>query len=122
MSSFGVALPLVNDSSDGFRMLKKVKEVIKQNLKMIVLTIPGERVMDPEFGVGIKQYLFENFGHGTFQNIDNAIRTQVSKYLPSISITEISFGESGTDENILGIYISYSIPTIAETDLLEFTI
>ena len=47
MSSFGVALPLVNDSSDGFRMLK-VKDVIKQNFKMLILTT-GERVMEPEF-------------------------------------------------------------------------
>ena len=122
MSSFGVALPLVNDSNDGFRMLKKVKEVIKQNFKMLVLTDPGERVMDPDFGVGIRQFLFENFGHGTFQQIDTRIRSQVATYIPSISIAEITFGDSGVEENTLAVHISYAIPAIAETDLLEFTI
>jgi len=122
MSSFGVALPLVNDSTDGFQMLKTAKDVLKQNFKMLILTDPGERVMDPEFGVGIRQFLFENFGHGTFQQIDTKIRSQVAIYMPSILITEINFGSSGVDENLLAINISYAIPTIAETDLLEFTI
>tara|TARA_Y100000592_G_C5480933_1_gene325433 strand:- start:2252 stop:2620 length:369 start_codon:yes stop_codon:yes gene_type:complete len=122
MSSFGVALPLVNDSSDGFRMLKKVKDVIKQNFKMLILTNPGERVMEPEFGVGIRQFLFENFGHGTFQQIDTRIRKQAATYMPTISITGITFGESGIDQNTLALHISYVIPAIAESDLLEFTI
>jgi phage baseplate assembly protein W len=122
MSSFGVALPLVNDSNDGFAMLKKIKDVLRQNLKMIILTDPGERVMEPEFGVGLRQFLFENYGHGTFQQIDTRIRTQVAKYLPTIALQEINFGQSGIDESVLALRITYSIPAIAESDLLEFTI
>ena len=122
MSSFGVALPLVKDSSDGFRMLKKAKDVLRQNFKMLILTNPGERVMDPEFGVGIKQFLFENFGHGTYQAIETKIRSQAATYIPSITIQEISFGESGIDEALLAMRITYIIPAIAESDLLEFTI
>jgi len=122
MSSFGVALPLNYDSTDGFRMLKRIKEVIKQNFKMLVLTNPGERVMEPEFGVGLKQYLFENFGQGTFQAIDTKIRKQTAKYLPVIAIREINFGQSTTNENLLALSISYSIPAISDSDLIEFTI
>jgi len=122
MSSFGVALPLNYDSTDGFRMLKRIKEVIKQNFKMLVLTNPGERVMEPEFGVGLKQYLFENFGQGTFQAIDTKIRKQTAKYLPVIVIREITFGQSATNENLLALNISYSIPAISDSDLIEFTI
>tara|TARA_E500000331_G_scaffold287247_1_gene282300 strand:- start:15 stop:383 length:369 start_codon:yes stop_codon:yes gene_type:complete len=122
MSSFGVALPLVNDSADGFGMLKTVKDVLKQNFKMLVLTDPGERVMDPEFGVGIRQFLFENFGHGTYQQIDTRIREQAAIYMPNILITEVNFGGSGVEENLLAISISYAIPAIADSDLLEFTI
>ena len=59
MSSIGVALPLLRSSNDGFEMLKTIKETVKQNLKTIILTNPGERIMDPEFGVGIRRFLFE---------------------------------------------------------------
>ena len=67
-------------------------------------------------------YLFENYGHGTFQSIDTNIRKQTAQYLPVISITEINFGQSGMDESLLAISIVYSIPAIAESDLIEFTI
>ena len=122
MSSFGVALPINKDSTDGFRMLKKIRDVIKQNFKMIVLTNPGERVMEPDFGVGIKRYLFENFGQATYQNIDSRIRSQVAKYLPVVLIQEINFSQMQNDNNLLSLSISYSIPSIADSDLIEITI
>ena len=62
MASLSVALPLQVDDSDGFVMNKSIGAVVKQNLKMLILTIPGERVMEPNFGAGIARYLFENFG------------------------------------------------------------
>lgn len=122
MSSFGVALPINKDSTDGFRMLKKIRDVIKQNFKMIVLTNPGERVMEPDFGVGLKRYLFENFGQATYQNIDSRIRSQVAKYLPVVLIQEINFSQMQNDNNLLSLSISYSIPSIADSDLIEITI
>jgi phage baseplate assembly protein W len=122
MSSFGVSLPIMYDSTDGFQMLKKIRDVVKQNFKMLVLTNPGERVMEPDFGVGLKKYLFENYGHGTYQAIDTRIRKQVARYLPVVSINEINFGQTGIESNILDVSIHYTIPAIAESDLIEFTI
>ena len=47
-----VALPLYIDSIDGaYGLRKNLEEVVTQNLKMIILTSPGERVMVPKFGV-----------------------------------------------------------------------
>jgi len=122
MASFSVQLPLAYSVDDGYMMITTIKNVIKQNFKMLVLTNPGERVMNPRFGVGIEQYLFENFQQGTLANIDSKIREQAAIYLPAISILAINFGNIDPDNNHLGIYISYSIPTIAAKDLLEFTI
>ncbi len=62
MASLAVKLPLTPDSGDGFTMIKGLRALIKQNFKMLLLTIPSERVMEPEFGVGLKRFLFQNFG------------------------------------------------------------
>jgi len=40
MSSLAVALPLTTDSIDGFVMIRSLKVLIKQNLKMLILTNP----------------------------------------------------------------------------------
>jgi len=121
MSSLGVALPLVIDDADGFRMIRDVRSLAKQNLKMLVMTNPGERVMDPNFGVGIKTYLFENFGQEVMSRIDTKIREQVGIYMPAIQLRNIAFAETDPDSNYLSIAIMYSIPGIGTTDLLEIT-
>ena len=61
MASLAPKLPLTLDSGDGYTSIKILKTMIKQNFKMLILTNPGERVMNPDFGVGIRQFLFENF-------------------------------------------------------------
>ena len=122
MASFSVALPLAFDSADGFRMIKDFNSLIKQNLKMLLLTDPGERVMDPLFGVGLKTFLFENFHEGVGPQIENIIRKQASIYMPSVQIDIIDFHTIDPDANTLGFSIVYSVPQIGIKDLLEFTI
>jgi phage baseplate assembly protein W len=122
MSSLGVKLPLARDVGDGYGMIKSFKTMIRQNFKMLLLTSPGERVMEPNFGVGLKKYLFENFNESVFAKIERDIFSQTQTYLPVININEIRFNTALMDENQLGIQIRYSIPNLNIQDLLEFTI
>ena len=121
MSSIAVRLPLNRSSADGFEMIKTIKETVKQNFKMLVLTNPGERVMDPGYGVGISQYLFLNSTEGVEQKIKSKIREQLNLYMPSISLIALQF-TAEPDYNRMQISIAYSVPDLATTDLLEFTI
>jgi phage baseplate assembly protein W len=122
MASLAPKLPLTLDSGDGYTSIKTLKTLIKQNFKMLILTNPGERVMDPEFGVGIKLFLFENFQSDVYARIDSRIKDQTQKYLPVIEIRSIEFGVAEIENNSLGLRIEYIIPDIAARDLLEFTI
>ena len=122
MASFSVALPLTLDGTDGFRMIKEIRELVKQNLKMLILTSPGERIMEPDFGVGMKQFLFENFSEDVYAKIDSKIREQVRIYILAVSILEVNFYSLEPDSNILKFRLKYSIPSIAVNDLLEITI
>jgi|TARA_R110000824_G_scaffold149143_5_gene319230 phage baseplate assembly protein W len=122
MASYGVALPLVKDSSDGFRMLKDIRKVFQQNLKMLLLTVPGERVMDPQYGVGVKTFLFQNYHEGTGPEIETAIRKQTAIYMPRIQIDRLEFQIADIDKNTIAFSIVYSLPYFGITDLLEFTI
>jgi phage baseplate assembly protein W len=122
MASLAPKLPLTLDSGDGYTSIKTLKSLIKQNFKMLILTNPGERVMDPEFGVGIRQFLFENFESDVYARIDQRIREQTSIYLPVVLIRSIEFGRRPEDENLLALRLEYTIPDIAVRDLLEFTI
>lgn len=122
MGSLAVSLPLSTDSRDGFRMIKGFKKLIRQNLKCLILTLPGERVMDPVYGVGLKQYLFSNFSETLFLQAQDKILEQVAMYMPQVEIVDIQFPNKSPDNNYLSIRIVYAIPAINTTELLEFTI
>ena len=122
MSSLAIKLPLTRDDVDGFRTIKSFKKLIKQNLKMLILTNKGERVMIPDYGVGINRFLFENYSNSTFAKIETEILEQVSVYMPIVSITELQFLPVRDNPNLIVAKIVYSIPDLGEQDLLQFTI
>ena len=122
MASLSVALPLQLDSGDGFDMIKSFRKLARQNLKMLLLTDPGERVMEPDFGAGLKSFLFENYHRDIGAQIDSKIREQVDIFMPAIEIIDIIFDETDIDSNVLGIEITFLIPEIGVKDLLRFTI
>ena len=122
MASFSVALPIRRSSNDGFEMITGFNTLIKQNLKMLLLTCPGERIMEPDFGVGMRNYLFKNFNDGTFAEIDHKIKEQVKRYLPVITIIDIFYDQSDINPNRLNVAIKFNIPNLGTSDLLQVTI
>jgi len=109
------------DSGTGFTMESDILGEIRQNLRMLLLTNPGERVMVPEFGVGMMQYLFRRFGEQTNSAIRTNIIGQVGRYLPVVKIDQILFDSGDRDGNILGVVIYYSIPSLGASDSIVIT-
>ena len=52
--------PYEPDPETGFSQCRTLLDVARQNLLMIIMTNPGERIMFGNFGVGLRRYLFEN--------------------------------------------------------------
>ena len=112
MEGYSPKLPLSRDPSDGFLLTKNLQEVVAQNLKMLILTSPGERVMVPTFGVGLYNYLFELNTQITRIEINERIVSQVKRYMPFVEIVQIDFGDtesSEIDRNMLNLIIKYRI-------------
>ena len=118
MNGIGPALPLGRDDKHGvYVLITSYKEEVKQNFKNLLLTSPGERTMDPAFGVGLRRFLFEPRTH-LIPQIRQKIEQQVGKYMPYIKINNIDFdvGHHDSsileDSNILSIKIIYNVPSI----------
>ncbi len=117
------SLPLRLDSQDGLALNKTYRKLVQQNLKMLILTIPGERMMDPEFGVGLKRYLFEMNGTATKGELRAKINQQIARYMPFIEITDLTFADASMDpnldENYLGIRLEYWVQPLEELDVID---
>jgi len=119
LPGYSPKLPLSINSSDGFALTKDLTEVAKQNFKMLVLTSPGERIMDSGFGVGMRQFLFLQNTDGAAEALKDKITTQTEKYLPYIMIQEIDIVEDEKFLNTFDVRIKYRISGINFTDELN---
>ena len=78
MAGLTPKLPLTLGGDNGnYKLIKTYKNLIKQNFKNLILTAPGERIMDPNFGVGIRNFLFENDGELLYSGISEAKERQI---------------------------------------------
>jgi len=106
-------LPLTKDPVDGYELNKDYIDLVRQNLKMLLLTAPGERVMYPDFGVGLRNFLFENNNQIVRSNIDSKIRQQVKAYMPFVEVIKVEFNslfdKSGSSDNGLNLDIRFRI-------------
>jgi len=121
-----VALPLEISTLDGpYQLNKTMGQVIRQNFKNLIMTSPGERIMIPEFGAGLRRFLFEGIQGSTYESIVTSINEQVQEYMPFINISEISLLNQNDIPDIrpneVRITIKYSVPGINLDDTLEIT-
>ena len=121
-SKISPKLPLSLDENGGFVANKELVEAVKQNVKMLLLTIPGERIMDPEFGVGLKAYLFEMNSPSTYSSIRSKINEQIDRYMPFIQIDDLDIFQPDEltpgSENSVQVIFSYRIGPIDDIDSL----
>ena len=70
----------------------------------MLLTEPGERVYEPNFGVGLKRRLFEN--QINEDELEARIKDQTAFYVPEIEITNLIL-QVVPDEHTLYIRLTY---------------
>ena len=114
MATISPRLPLLRDERFGVSAHTSVISNARQNLINLLLTNPGERI-DPNYGVGLKKYIFENITESTLDNIKNSIISQVNKYLSYVSISKLLVEQSTITENGISITITFSVAGSAPT-------
>jgi phage baseplate assembly protein W len=126
IQGISVRLPLVYGTQDGPYILNKdVGEVVRQNFKNLLLTNPGERVMMPQFGVGLTGLLFEQMVPTTYDMINARIHEQVRRYMPFINLESIDYGTFENNPNIplnqVNVSITYNLGDLSSSDKLTIT-
>ena len=112
--TIGVAFPL--DEVNIFKGTETFKEQVKSNLINVLLTEKGERVNEPNFGVGLKNLLFEQ--NPDIEILKEKINTQIEYYIPLISLSDINVNFEN-DKYLLYIIISYNFNLDGSTDAIQ---
>lgn len=92
----------------GVRMVS-AEEDIRQSLHIVLATAPGERVMRPDFGAGVKQQIYENIDETTVTVLKDAIRRAILFFEPRVVLEAISADTAMAMEGRLDFSIDYTI-------------
>ncbi len=113
-------LPLSESGELEYEHIGEYTALIQQNFKNLILTIPGERMMDPDFGVGIQRYLFETSIGTASSEIKSQVALKISKYMPFVRLNNVLV-EEGEEEASLRVRIFYSVPTLAIDEYINLS-
>ena len=115
MAELSPIFPLFFNGQGTYASNILAKDVVKQNFKNLLLTSPGERIMIPDFGVGLRNFLFQQNVDQTVNLILDRVQQQIQRYMPFIEIQEFS---PSYEENQLIIVIQYFIIPLNDVDIL----
>jgi len=116
---FAPKFPLSFDDTDGFQNIQSTTELITFHLKNLLMTSRGEKISDPNYGVGIRRFLFELETVDVESSIESEISDQISVYLSYLNVRDLTVSLNNQE---MRISIKYRISGISETQLLNLTI
>ena len=91
----------------GFHLSYTTKEQAASNIRNLVLTTKGERVMHPEFGCNIYGILFEHSSKEMIGSLKKRIEDQVKLWLPYINLLDVRIDD--VEDNKLAIAIDFAL-------------
>jgi phage baseplate assembly protein W len=87
---------------------------IANSIRNIFTTIPGQKILNPLFGLNLVQYVFEACTEEMAGVIGNEIVSGISTFEPRISLTNVTV-IALQDQQQYNITISFNVPAIGTT-------
>lgn len=104
----GWKFPISIDDNGNFALVSE-DEDIKEAILIILNTSPGERLMRPEFGCGINNYVFSVINNSNLKLIEEEVEKALILYEPRILLEDIQVSVDESKGSKLIISIDYSV-------------
>ena len=115
-STLAIKLPMNNAKFRGeaelFNMSTTTEEQVISNYINLLLTKSGERFMQPDFGVGLLFYIFEQNTDALQVLLKTQIRDQTAIWMPYVNLIDVkvdTYNNKLGDENSVNIQIIFSV-------------
>lgn len=116
----GWAMPVELDPRTGLVASVAYEEDIRQSMRIILETAPGERVMRPNFGCGIHELVFSVVDSTAIQQIRSTVQEALRRCEARIDALEVTVEEAATREGKLLVQIEYRVRRTNQTGNLVF--
>ena len=105
----GLKFPLQVDPRTGKLSMVSHEEDIREAIEIILRTMQGERVMRPEFGTNVMDYVFSASSSSLQQSLANEVKTQLLYQEPRITDVEAECRELNEQTGALVVEVRYTV-------------
>jgi len=116
----GWAYPVATDPMRGDVAMAHYDRDVREAIRIILETAPGERVMRPTFGCGIHQLVFEEINATTLYAVQASVREALTIWEPRIELNEVVVDPLQAADGLLIITIDYRVRDTNQRDNLVF--
>ena len=98
----GIDLPIRRgDEKDGWMASTSTTiDAVKNNIRNLLNTERGERFFQPNLGIGLRRYLFQQITNDVTLQIQNEIVDTIGAFLPFVEVQDIQVKTSNNDESV----------------------
>ncbi len=82
---------------------------IEGAIRIVLGTAKGERIMRPEFGCGIHEYVFTSMNATVRTLIETAVEDALVKWEPRIEVSNVEAPQTVRDDGVLPIRLDYRV-------------
>ena len=105
----GWAYPVAPDAARSNVALAEHEEDIRQAVRIIIETGRGERVMRPDFGAGLNEFMFEPINNTTMALIRHRVEEALITWEPRIRVKSVDVSAPEPAKGRLEIAIEYEV-------------
>lgn len=87
----------------------KNEQDVEESILIILSTTPGERVMRPDFGCGIRTLVFRAINTGLITNVKQTVSDALRRFEARIDVNEVEVDTSEAANGLLRIKIEYRV-------------
>ena len=99
----------------------KDDNAIKQAIKNLILTVPGERPFDTSIGSAVNELLFEPMDELIGDALQDEITSTINKFEPRVSLIS-TFIEPNYEESKYGVTVNYRIVGLPLVESVSFVL
>ena len=120
----GITLPIQRGDDGYFRQSFKTFDQVRSNLKNLLLTKRGERILQPDFGSGLHDLLFNPATEKFEEDLETTINEAVAKWLPYVIVEDINIdiSKEQTDNNQAKVSLKFRQEGDQTLDTLTFLV
>jgi phage baseplate assembly protein W len=96
-------------ASDGSILMAAYENDVREAVLIILATDKGERVMRPDFGAGLRSFVFGPLNQTTLQRVQTRVQEALVKWEPRITVEQVSVTIDPSEQGKLLIAVRYLV-------------